>query len=258
MEDKGYGQIVGNPQAPTIQSLIRRGALLTNYYAVTHPSLPNYLALIAGTTFNMTWECDLCFVNGPTLADQIEAAGRQWKVYNEDIPAPCFLYGTGEFDKNHDAFLHVDSIRLNAERCTTRVISLDSFTADLASSSPPDLMWIVPNECHTMHPPCGIADGDSWLAQWVPLITNSRAFQAGGVLFLTFDEDEGQLDRNCRGTTCGGHVVTIVLSPWVLTGVSDGTPYTHYSLLRTIEDAWGLPYLGAATQATAITGIWSP
>ncbi len=261
MEDKGYGQIIGDSQAPTIQSLIQRGALLTNYWAITHPSLPNYLAMIAGTTFGLTGECDLCFVNGPTLADQIEAAGRQWKTYNEDLPVenlpgPCFKYSVDStFDKNHDPFLHVDSIALKPERCASRVVDLKSLPADLASPNPPDLMWITPNQCDTMHPPCGIANGDTFLAQWIPLITQSAAFQNGGVLFLTFDE--GIVGTPCNGALCGGHIVTIVLSPWVAGGTRDGTLYSHYSLLRTIEQAWGFSPLGAAAQVPPITGIWS-
>lgn len=253
MENKEYSQIVGNSQAPTIQSLIQRGGLLTNYFAIRHPSLPNYLAMVAGSTFNLSRDCDLCHVDAPNLADQIEAAGRQWKAYNEDIPAPCFGVSVGEFDKSHDPFLYFDSIRQNPERCAPRVVALDSLPTDLASANPPDLMWIVPNLCHTMHD-CDIAAGDAWLAQWIPLVTRSPAFQNGGVLFLTFDE--GLTDRGCCGAAGGGQIATIVLSPWVTAGTHDGTLYTHYSLLRTIEEAWGFSPLGAAAGATPITGIW--
>lgn len=255
MENKEYGQIVGNPQAPTIQSLIQKGALLTNYFAIRHPSLPNYLAIIGGSTFNITGDCDLCHVDAPNLADQIEAAGRQWKAYNEDMPSPCFGVSVGEFDKSHDPFLYFDDIRLKTNRCDGRVVTLDNLPTDLASPNPPDLMWIVPNLCDTMHD-CDIAAGDAFLAQWIPMITRSSAFQDQGVLFLTFDE--GLTDRGCCGATGGGQVATIVLSPWARAGVRDGTTYTHYSLLRTVEEAWGFPYLGAAAQATTITGIWSP
>ncbi len=229
------------------------GGLLTNYFAIRHPSLPNYLAMVAGSTFNLSRDCDLCHVDAPNLADQIEAAGRQWKAYNEDIPAPCFGVSVGEFDKSHDPFLYFDSIRQNPERCAPRVVALDSLPTDLASANPPDLMWIVPNLCHTMHD-CDIAAGDAWLAQWIPLVTRSPAFQNGGVLFLTFDE--GLTDRGCCGAAGGGQIATIVLSPWVTAGTHDGTLYTHYSLLRTIEEAWGFSPLGAAAGATPITGIW--
>ena len=255
MENKEYGQIVGNPQAPTIQSLIQKGTLLSNYFAIRHPSLPNYLALIGGSTFNFSRDCDLCHVDAPNLADQVEAAGRAWKAYNEDMPGPCFGVSVGGFDKSHDPFLYFDSIRLNSDRCTARVVSLDQLPADVGSPSPPDLLWIVPNLCHTMHD-CDIASGDAWLAQWIPLITRSSAFQEGGVLFLTFDE--GLTDRGCCGAAGGGQVATVVLSPWVSAGARDATTYTHYSLLRTLEEAWGLTPLGAAAQATAITGIWHP
>jgi hypothetical protein len=100
--------------------------------------------------------------------------------------------------------------------------------------------------CNDMHD-CSIATGDNWLKQQVPAILNSNAFKAGGVLFITWDE--GSTNAGCCTNAAGGRVVTLVISPLGRTGFRSSVPETHYSLLRTIEDSWGLPRLGGASCA---------
>src|SRR5258708_627054 len=89
-ENKGRDRILGNADAPTFAKLARRGATLTNYRAVAHPSLPNYLALVSGSTQGITDDCTSCFVTGRSLADTLEVSGRTWKTYAEGLPSAGF------------------------------------------------------------------------------------------------------------------------------------------------------------------------
>ena len=93
-ENKEFGTVIGNPNMPQFNRLAQEYTLLTQFYAVRHPSLPNYIALIGGETFGISSDCNDCFVNAPSLPDLIEASGRNWKTYQEDMPQPCFLGDT--------------------------------------------------------------------------------------------------------------------------------------------------------------------
>ena len=89
-ENHERSEIAGSSSAPTFAALARRGATLTGYDAVSHPSLPNYLALVSGSTHGISDDCTSCVVSGPSLADTLAAAGRTWKTYAEGLPVGCF------------------------------------------------------------------------------------------------------------------------------------------------------------------------
>ena len=95
-ENKEFGTVIGNPKMPYFNELARSFTLLTQFYAVTHPSLPNYLAMIGGDTFGITFDCYTCITAGTTLPDLIEASGRTWKTYQEDMQTPCALTSQDE------------------------------------------------------------------------------------------------------------------------------------------------------------------
>jgi hypothetical protein len=97
--------------------------------------------------------------------------------------------------------------------------------------------------CNAMHD-CGAAAGDAWLSRWVPVILASPEWKDHGVLFITFDE--GTSDTGCCNDAVGGRVATLVISPLGRRGYQSDVPYSHYSLLRTIEAAWDMPLLGNA------------
>ncbi len=255
LENTEYGTIVGQHAAPYLESLVARGALQTAYYAVAHPSLPNYIALASGDTQGISSDCSRCFVDAPTLADQVEAAGRTWRAYMEDMPAPCTLGNAGGYAQRHDPWVYFDAIRTDVERCAAHVVPLSRLDADLAAGTVPDLAWITPNLCHDMHD-CSVETGDAWLRDFLPRILDSAAFRDHGVLFITFDE--GTTGAGCCGVGGGGRVFTLVLGPDVRAGARSPVPETHYSLLRTIEDAWGLPPLGHAADAASMTESFAP
>lgn len=249
MENQEYGAIIGNASAPYINRLATTYGLGTQYYAVGHPSLPNYLALAAGSTFGITTDCQTCYVNSPNLADQIEASGRTWKAYMEGMPSPCLIGSAYPYAQKHNPWIYFDDIRTNAARCQSHVVPFTQFGTDLASGNAPNFVWITPNMCNDMHD-CSVSSGDAWLAQQVPAILNSAAWRSGGVLFIMWDE--GTSSAGCCTTAAGGRVAMLVVSPLAKAGYQSTVPETHYSWLRTIEDAWRLPPLnGAGCTCTA-------
>jgi phospholipase C len=251
LENHEYGDVIGNSDLPYLNELARRYGVASASYAVAHPSLPNYLALTGGDTFGITSDCTHCFVNAPNLVDQVEAAGKSWKAYMEDMPRPCFLGNHGRYAQKHDPFIYYDDIRTDPSRCD-RIVPFAAFVDDLTAQKLPDFAWITPDQCDDMHS-CSAAHGDKWLKTWVPRILDSPAWQDGGVLFVTYDE--GTTDAGCCGGAGGGHIATLVISPLVDPGAISATPTNHYGLLRTIEDAWGLPYLGGAADAAPLTDL---
>jgi hypothetical protein len=243
LENREASAIVGNPQAAYLNQLASQYARASNSYAIGHPSLPNYLALTGGDTFGVRSDCTDCFQAKDNLANQVEQAGRTWKGYMESLPGPCFKgAGEGGYALKHDPFMYYASIRNDPARCN-RVVPLTQLDTDLQSGNVPDLAWISPNLCNDMHD-CSVATGDAWLRTWVPKILNSPAWIHDGVLFITFDE--GGSSAGCCQVAAGGKVDTLVISPLVQPGFVSQVAYDHYSLLRTIEDAWGLPHLANA------------
>lgn len=260
-ENKEYSEVVGHADAPYLNSLARRYTLADQYYAIDHPSLPNYLALLGGDTFGVTSDCTGCFVDRPNLVDQLEAAGRTWKSYQENLPAPCFLGAQAAvaggalgslvmaYALKHNPFLYFRDIRDNPERCR-RVVPLSQLQADLDQQRVPNFVWITPNLQHSMHD-ASLATGDAWLAAFLPHILESEAWRQGGLLLITWDE--GTSDAGCCGGARGGRVATLIVSPDAPPGTRLSTPASHYSTLRTIEELWHLPYLGrSVAEATSL------
>ena len=243
-ENKESGSVLGSPNAPTFNLYGRRYARITQSYGVTHPSLPNYLALVSGSTWGITTNCVACSVNARSLADTIEASGRSWKTYAEGLPRPGFLGGSsGRYAKRHNPFAYFRPIAAKPERAQ-RLVPLRELASDLAANDLPDFALVVPDLCHSMHD-CPVSVGDGWLRRTVgPLLDLPRT-----VIFITFDEG----GTSVRG---GGHIATLAVGTAVRTGSRFRPVTNHYGLLRTIEQAWGLPRLGRSARARPITGIW--
>ena len=247
-ENRSSDSVLGFGGAPTFNRLAARYALLRNYRAVAHPSLPNYLALVSGSTHGIHNDCVSCLVGGGSLADTIQGAGLTWRAYVEGYkgrgtrpahPIPFFA---------RIPFLRFDDVT-DSTRQLRDIQPISSFGEALRAGRLPNFSLVVPNLCHDMHN-CSVATGDRWLRGFVGPLLRSPAMQRS-VLFITFDE--GESSDHLGG---GGPVSTIVAGPLVRPHVQSDQPYTHYSLLRTIEDAWGLPRLGQSATAAPITGIW--
>ena len=239
MENKEYPAIIGSTEAPYINTLAERYALARNYHATSHPSLPNYIELIAGTDFGVDDDDEDHVLEGRTIVDQLERRGLTWRAYMEGMPdereVPCTFPSGGEgYRKKHNPFAFMAKIQEDAARCRN-VVPFTQLGTDLEGGLA-NYSFISPDLCHDMHD-CEIAVGDDWLAENVPPILD--ALGDDDVLFLVFDEgdsDEGG----------GGHVVCIAAGPGAREGATSDRPYSHYSLLRTIEDLFGLDHLGHA------------
>lgn len=252
MEDMEYNKIIDSPKAPFINQLARAYAVAASYYGITHPSLPNYLALVSGSTQGMTTDCDTCLFNATNLADQLDQHQKSWGAYVEDAPTSCFkgpsasgpasAKGRPTYVRRHNPLMYFTGIADNPARCN-RVVPLRDFAERLANDQLPDFVWITPNLLHDMHDG-SIEDGDSWLASFIPPILASPAWKNGGVLFVI--HDEGNSSATCCGNAAGGHTVALVVAERGKRGYKSNTPHSHYSVLRTIEDAWHLGLLGHA------------
>jgi hypothetical protein len=248
-ENEEFDQVIGSPEAPTFNRLSARYALLTSYHGVAHPSLPDYLALVSGSTQGVTSDCTSCQVTARNLADTLERARKKWKTYAEGLPRPGFTGAwRGRYAKKHDPFLYFEDVATRPDRLH-RIVPLTRFSGDLGANRLPDFSLVVPDLCHDMHD-CSVATGDSWLRSFLQPLLRSTALEHG-VVFVVFDE--GVAGDAAGG---GGHVPAVVIGPLVRTGARAAAPVDHYGLLRTIEDAWGLPRLGRSRNATSITGIW--
>src|SRR5262245_27976915 len=239
--------VLENKEYHEVTRLAARYASLTGYYGVTHPSLPNYLALVSGSTQGITRDCTDCVADAPNLADTLEASGRTWKTYAEGLPrAGTLAPGAGRYAMKHDPFLYFASVRLDPARLR-RVVPLTQLGRGLSTGGLPRFSLVVHDLCRDMHD-CPVATGDAWLKGFLPPLLGSPSMR-GGVVFVIFDEGHTGL----RG---GGHIPALVLGSTVRRGARSAATTDHYGLLRTIEDAWGLPRLGASSRARPITGIW--
>jgi len=245
-ENKEFGSVIGNPAMPNYNTLARDYTLLTQYYAIRHPSLPNYIALIGGDTFGIDTNCSDCFIDAPSLPDLIEASGRTWKTYQEDMPRPCYLGDTHIYVQKHNPFIYFDPIRLDTARCEGSIVPLTELQTDIDASSLPNFIFITPNLCNDAHD-CPLEVADAWLTELLGRLVPALDLASPSYLLAMLFE-EGQGSHSCCGLPpeAGGRVPVVFYSPLVKNGFEDATPYTHYSLLKTISTAWGLPLLGQA------------
>jgi acid phosphatase len=212
---------------PTFHGLAARYADLTNDDAVAHPSLPNYLALVSGSTQGITSDCTDCAAHGASIGTLLTRAHRSWGGYAEGYPS------SPRFAKKHEPFLYFAGQEPHVHPLSA-----------LRPSALPAFALVTPDLCNDMHD-CSAATGDAWLAGFVkPLLRVPRT-----AVFITFDE--GTTDAGG-----GGHIATIVAGTAVRPHSTTAQPVTHYSLLRTVEDALGLAHVGASAHAAPIAGIW--
>jgi hypothetical protein len=238
MENHEYESVIGNPDAPYLNGLAATSALATSFYATSHPSLPNYLALTGGDTFGIDSDCTGCHVGARNIVDQLEDAHMTWRAYIEGMPRSCFTGAfAGRYAKKHNPFVYYDGVTSDATRCA-KVVPLTDLSRDMRSL--PRFVWITPDQCNDTHD-CSVRTGDDFLSRLLPPLI--RALGHHGVLFVTYDE--GTSSRGCCGFARGGQIVTIATGPAGRPG-RYAQPLDHYSLLRAIEDGFSLPRLGRA------------
>jgi phosphatidylinositol-3-phosphatase len=253
LENKEYSSLLDNPAAPYFNGLAAKYGLATNFYATAHPSQPDYVALVAGSVAGVSADTEY-HLNRASLFSQLADRGEPWRVYAQDVPGVCFtgakggggLDGPGApgpYARKHNPAISFTSVSDNPSQCAN-IQPLASF--DPAAGA---YEFIVPNLVNDMHNGT-IADGDAFLSAFVPLITASPAYAAGGVLFITFDE--GSTNEGSLGDA-GGHIATLFIAASVPAGDQYSAYADHSSVLRTTEDLLGLPCLGLACQRAPIS-----
>jgi phospholipase C len=252
MENHDYASVIGASDAPYENALASKCALLTNYHSISSPSLPNYIAATSGSTQgigdnNPPSAHPLDAVN---LFSQVKASGRQWRSYQENAPANCSSATTALYAVKHDPAPYYTNLAGDCGNWDVPMgtTSGGTFLSDLNAGALPTFTFITPNLCNDTHD-CSVNTGDQWLASWVPKILDGPNYRAGHtVLFLIWDEGSAT-DR----------IPAIVVSPFTKAGLSTGTRFDHYSLLKTTEQLLGLnTNLGnAANAASMIPEIFS-
>ena len=246
MENRTYESVLGSGSAaPHLSSYAAKCGLATRYYAVTHPSLPNYLAATSGSTGGVSSDCEpaQCPQNRASLFGQLQRAGKSWRAYVESMPRSCDLTTAGRYAARHNPAVYYTPVRA---RCRTADVAMGgargAFATALARSTLPAFSFVTPDLCDDGHD-CATSSADSWLGTWLARITSSTAYRAGHtVVFVTWDEGVGADQR----------IATVVIGPTVPRGSHTSLHFTHYSLLRTTEELLGLSRLGAAARARSM------
>jgi hypothetical protein len=328
LENHSQSTVIGDTNAPFISSLASTYGEATNYYGVTHPSQPNYIAAITGqldiTRMNDNAANHYDWTN---LVDQLESHGRTWGAYMDTLPYAGYtgaIYpdatafppsGAAPYTNKHNPFVLMDDIRSNPGRLA-QIKPYTDLASDLNSPNAPDFVWISPNQCNDMHggvystvpghaeTPCPYgntvddandsalkAKADAFVAGAVGTIRSSRAWSGNSVIMILTDEadfdgsatstdlwadvsgccdspgygsapglPEGYVlvdngSHPWSGPFGGGKVPAIVVTRNGPNGLVDATPYNHYSLLRTVEQVWGLGYLGYAADGANVSAM---
>ncbi|KAI0405157.1 phosphoesterase family-domain-containing protein [Xylaria palmicola] len=243
LENEDYAIAAGDPN---LAYLATKGILLTNYYAITHPSQPNYIAAGGASTHNII---DDGFrrinADSETIVDLLEAAQVSWSIYQEDMPYSGFQgtyvnqnNGANDYVRKHNPLVSYDSVGTDVNRLA-KTKNFTLFERDLAANTLPQWMFITPNMTNDGHD-TSVTVAGKWARNFVePLLANKNFNKDRTLIALTFDESENYLGSNRVFTVLLGTAV-----PSSRVGTQDAARYNHYSLVRTVEDNWALGNLG--------------
>ena len=239
--------------APYFTSFAGANLNFTNFYAITHPSQPNYLNLFAGSTQGTSTNDHFSFPpSADNLGHQLSVAGKSWRVYAQNFPGSCYdgdSFGGGPdgpgvggtYVRRHNPAISFENIRLTPTECAN-IQPLANFDPTV------NFAFVVPNLTNDIHDGT-IAEGETFLQAFIPLVTASPDW-AHTLLIISFDEGRTTVNG-------GGRIYAAATATW-LTSASVPATYNHFSLLRTIEEIFGVPYLGSAATATTITELLPP
>ncbi len=257
LENMKYDDVIGNSSDPYLTGLAQSNSLASNYFADTHPSIGNYFMLTTGQIITND-DSTNPVVTSDNLVREMLAGGVSWKAYLEALPSPGFTGNLPPYLKPHDPFAYFSDV-INDPAQLGKLVPYSQLAADLASNSLPRFVYIKPDDLHDMHDcpdssqncvnGARLSAADNWLRTHVQPILDSPAFQAHGVMIITFDEAAG--GDNTNG---GGHVATILIGPQVKKGYVSTSLYQHESTLRLICELLGVPELpGNAAGAPRMT-----
>jgi phospholipase C len=235
MENKAAGDVLSSASGPRLTRFAQLCGSATNYHAVSHPSLPNYLALTSGSTQGVSDDAgpSVHRLTGPSLFAEVAAAGLGWTTYAEAMPEPCARNPASPYATKHNPALYYTAL---VSQCPSYDIPFGSpqagaFVAAVRTGPLPAFSFVVPDLCNDTHD-CPVAVGDAWLGQVLDLVTASHVYADGRTaVFVTWDEDD---------SSHGNHVALVALAPAIRPGTTTAAPFTHVSLVRTVEDLLGL------------------
>jgi len=250
MENKSYDVARIQPYTMSLQA---QGATFARSFATSHPSQPNYLSLFAGWDINVT--SDACPAPGSpysleNLGHALEAQGKTWRAYSENLAVvgstACSYDGsasTGLYVRKHAPWTYFNNVDHTNER------PYSDLAADIAANTLPNLVYVIPNNCHNSHNSttagCSTANADTWLSTALPPLIG--ALGPNGLLILTWDEDDN---------ASGNHILTVFVGPKVQPGFVSNISVSHLSVVRTISDAFGLASFNQAAVASPILDVW--
>ena len=234
MENKAYSSIIGSSSAPYANQLAARCGSARNFFAESHPSLPNYIAMTSGSPQGIRDDKGpaLQGLNVPSIFSQL---GGRWRSLQESMPSNCTLTNSGDYVVRHNPAAYYTNIRA---ACNTRDVPLRNPPAISARFT-----FVTPNFCNDTHA-CSVATGDRWVKTFLGKLFASAEYKAGKTaIFLTWDEDDSDASN---------HIATIVAAPSIKPGTAPSARFNHYSLLRTTEEMLGLGFLGNAARANSM------
>jgi acid phosphatase len=238
-ENHSFGEVIGNSQAPYINALARSGALLARSYGITHPSEPNYLALFSGSTHGLTDDSCPHVYHAQNLGAELRSHGMSFVGYAESLPSTGYLgCSAGTYARKHAPWTDFANLPTSVGK------PMSAFPSHYARL--PRVAFVVPNLEHDMHDGT-IAQADSWLhSHLAGYLRWARLHNS--LLVVTWDEDDRSASNHIPGVLAGAHVRHLRYRGRV----------DHYTVLRTIEAACGLPAIGRAAFRAPIRGVWTP
>jgi hypothetical protein len=242
MENHSLDDVIGH--ARYLTQLAQGCGLATDYTAITHPSLPNYIAATSGDTQGVT--DDLGPTSHPLNVQSIFGQASSAGSYEESMPSNCSFGSPGKYAVRHNPETYYTPV---AAACAVDDVPLGTnksgaLATAVANDTLPAFTFITPNLCDDMHD-CSVSKGDAWLRRWIPQIVAGPGYQSGNTaIFVVWDEDDGSQSNI---------VPAIVVSPYTTPGTTSATAFTHYSLLRTTEELLGIgTYLRNAASAPSM------
>ncbi|MBC7419813.1 MAG: hypothetical protein H7328_03710 [Bdellovibrio sp.] len=237
LENTNYSKAM---HQPFLSALSKKGASLDNMSALTHPSQGNYVSMIAGDTFGITDDKNID-LDAQHIGDLLEAKGLTWKAYVEGFPGNCFLGAASEkYARKHVPFLSFKNVTTNPARCKN-IVNAEQLDLDVQSNNLPNYSIYIPDISNDGHE-SGVSFADAYMSKKFGPLLQDHKFMSQMLFVLTFDESGNHNNNQIYTTLYGDSVVA---------GAKTENAYTHYSILKTIETAWGLGSLNKKDATTS-------
>jgi phosphatidylinositol-3-phosphatase len=240
VENHSLGEM--QSQMPWTAALAARYGYATSYHAVTHPSLPNYLAIAGGSTFGVQDDANPSShpLTGPSVFGEALAHGETARLYAEDMPGNCVTAPAGEYAVKHNPWAYFVDERAACDRYD---VPLTALASDASAGTLPDAGMVIANLCNIAHD-CPLGTADAWLRDHVGPVLAGPDFTSGRlVVVITADEDDH---------SAGNAVLTVVAGRDLPGHQVVTAPLTHLSLSRLYAEVLGFAPLRDAATAPSL------